>query len=202
MDHSSDSRSPHPAEVVKLGGSLLLSPRLRALLGILADTGAPLVVVPGGGPFADTVRDIQPQIGLSDVAAHHMAILGMEQTALALAEIEPRLALCAHAAAIHHAHAQGRAALWQPALMSSKAPDLPASWDVTSDSLAAWLAIAIGAGRLTLIKSVPIGSPPEHWATEGLVDAYFPLISQRFTGSIRALSLDDALGSGLKAMAA
>ena len=202
MDHSSDSRLPYLVEVVKLGGSLLSSPRLHDLLGILADTGAPLVVVPGGGRFADAVRDIQPQIGLSDLAAHHMAILAMEQTAIALADIEPRLVLCADPVAINHAHAQGRAALWQPALMTFEAPDLPASWDVTSDSLAAWLAIAIDAEQLTLIKSASVTSAPEHWMTEGLVDAYFPLISQRFTGSIRALSLDDALGNGLKAMAA
>lgn len=202
MDHSSDSRSCPPAEVVKLGGSLLSSPLLANLLDVLARAGAPLVVVPGGGPFADAVRDIQPQIGLSDVATHHMAILGMEQTALALADIEPRLALCADAAAIARAHGQGRAALWQPALMARAAPDLPTSWEVTSDSLAVWLAIALRAAQLTLIKSTPIIPKRERWVAEGLVDAYFPLISQHFTGTIRALCLEDALGNGWKAIAA
>jgi len=202
MDPSSDARSSPSVEVVKLGGSLLSSPRLADLLDVLARIGDPLVVVPGGGPFADTVRDIQPQIGLSDAAAHHMAILGMEQTAIALADIEPRLALCADPAAIAEAHAQGRAALWQPVLMALTDPDLPNSWDVTSDSLAVWLAIALGAARLTLIKAVPAIPAPEHWVADGLVDRYFPLISQRFTGTVRALTLDDALGNGLKAIAA
>lgn len=202
MTRSPDAKSPYPVEVVKLGGSLLSSPRLDDLLAMLARNGAPLVLVPGGGPFADTVRDIQPQIALSDGAAHHMAILAMEQTAVALADIEPRLALCADPAAIAHAHAQGRAALWQPALMALKAPDLPPSWDVTSDSLAAWLAIVLGAAQLTLVKSVGVIPAAERWVAEGLVDPYFPLISQRFTGAIRAVGLDDALGNGWKAIAA
>ena len=202
MDHSSDARYCPQAEVVKLGGSVLSSPRLADLLDVLARIGAPLIVVPGGGPFADTVRDIQPQIGLSDAAAHKMAILAMEQTALALADIEPRLALCCDIAAIERAHRQGLAALWQPALMTFQAHDLPTSWDVTSDSLAAWLAIALGAAQLTLIKSVAVIPTPESWVADGLVDPYFPLISQRFTGIVRALALDDALGHGLKAIAA
>ena len=202
MDHSSDARYCPQAEVVKLGGSVLSSPRLADLLDLLARIGAPLIVVPGGGPFADTVRDIQPQIGLSDAAAHHMAILGMEQTAIALADIEPRLALCATPAAIASAHVHGRAALWLPASMALSDPDLPTSWDVTSDSLAVWLAIALGAAQLILIKSVAAIPAPERWVADGLVDPYFPLISQRFTGSVRALTLDDALGNGLRAIAA
>ena len=202
MDRSSDAKSCPSAEVVKLGGSLLSSSRLADLLDVLARAGAPLVVVPGGGPFADAVRDIQPQLGLSDVAAHHMAILGMEQTALALADIEPRLAACADPAAISRAHSQGRAALWQPALMTLSDTDLPTTWDVTSDRLAAWLAIALGAAQLTLIKSVPAIPAPDRWVADGLVDPYFPLISQHFTGAIRALTLEDALGNGLKAIAA
>ena len=42
--------------------------------------------------------------------------------------------------------------------------ELPASWDVTSDSIAAWVAREAGAGRLVLVK-----------AAAGLgVDEYFP----------------------------
>jgi len=202
MTRPRDARSSGTIDVVKLGGSLLSTPRLGDLLDLLASTRAPLVLVPGGGPFADAVRDIQPQIGLSDVAAHQMAILAMEQTALALADIEPRLALCADRAAIAEAHAEGRAALWRPALIALSASDLPTSWDVTSDSLAAWLAITLGAAQLTLIKSAPVIPARQHWVAEGLVDQYFPLISQRFMGNVRALSVDDVLGKGLGAIAA
>lgn len=182
-------------EIVKLGGSLLGAPRLRELLALLAEAGAPLVIVAGGGTLADGVRALQPQLGFSDEAAHRMAILAMQQTALALSDIEPRLTACADADAIARAHEAGRAALWLPAAMALEA-DVPASWDVTSDSLAAWLALRLGAGQLTLVKAAPVADrdgPLARWATLGLVDPHFPLITRRFTGIIRALSFDDAL---------
>ncbi len=38
--------------------------------------------------------------------------------------------------------------------------ELPASWDVTSDSIAAWVADRVGAGRLVLVKEVDgVGRP-------------------------------------------
>lgn len=196
---------PSPApEIVKLGGSLIRSPRLPSLLAGLADAGAPLVIVPGGGPFADTVRAAQPIIGFSEDAAHRMAILGMEQTALALADLEPRLAPCADERAITRALKAGQAALWMPAGLAFKA-NVPANWEVTSDSLAAWLAIRLKAARLTLVKAAKVEAPdgpPQLWAAGGLVDAHFPSICQRFGGAVRALSLDEALESAWDGIAA
>ncbi|HSI42322.1 MAG TPA: aspartate kinase [Xanthobacteraceae bacterium] len=183
-------------DVVKIGGSAFGEPRrLRALLAGIAGRGAPLVVVAGGGALADAVRAVQPQLGLSDAAAHHMAILAMEQTALALADLEPRLAAFDSLAGLRAAHATGRASLWLPAAMARRAP-LPASWDVTSDSLALWLAIELGAARLTLVKSAQVShpsGPPAVWLAQGLVDRYVPLLAPRFAGALRAVSLDAVL---------
>src|SRR5688500_18950677 len=78
--------------VVKLGGSLHASPGLRAWLTAFA-TEPRCVVVPGGGPFADTVRRLQDEISFDDLAAHRMAILAMQQYALHLHALEPRLTL-------------------------------------------------------------------------------------------------------------
>jgi len=187
--------APRPAEIVKLGGSLTAAPELRDLLRALAGAGAPLVVVPGGGALADGVRALQPRLGFSELAAHRMAILAMEQTALAIADIEPGLAPCADIAAIALAHTEGRAALWLPARLAPEA-DVPASWDVTSDSLALWLAIRLGACALTLVKAAAVehpDGPPERWAAEGLADAYLPVLAKRYEGRLRALSLGEAL---------
>jgi aspartokinase-like uncharacterized kinase len=187
---------PSPApEIVKLGGSLIRSPRLPALLAGLAEAGAPLVIVPGGGPFADTVRAAQPIIGFSEEAAHRMAILAMEQTAFALADLEPRLAPCADERSFTRARKAGHAALWMPVPLALDA-EVPANWEVTSDSLAAWLAIRLKAARLTLIKSADVEAPdgpPQLWADDGLVDEHFPSICQRFGGAVRAISLIEAL---------
>lgn len=177
---------PFRPEIIKLGGSLIGHPRLRALLAALARRGAPLLLVAGGGPLADGVRALQPRLSLSDAACHRMAILAMEQTAHAFADLSrdslsPGLALADAPAAIQEAQAQGRAALWLPARMALAASDLPESWDLTSDSLAAWLAEKTGALRLTLVKSTTAapGSGPADWAAAGLVDPLFPAFAAR-----------------------
>lgn len=176
-----DLHTPGRPGIIKLGGSLVGHPRLPALLGALARRGAPLVLVAGGGPLADGVRALQPRLSLSDAACHRMAILAMEQTAHAFADLAPDLALADGPEAIARAHAEGRAALWRPAAMALAATDLPESWDLTSDSLAAWLAGVLGAARLTLVKSVaaPPASTPPDWARAGLVDPLFPAFAAR-----------------------
>jgi aspartokinase-like uncharacterized kinase len=76
-----------PFYVLKIGGSLLATARdlVRALLA-LGEDGYSFLVVPGGGPMADLVREIYSREDLSDEAAHWMAILAMEQYAHFLAD--------------------------------------------------------------------------------------------------------------------
>lgn len=190
--------TPHAAPrpiVVKLGGSLVSDPRLPTLLAALARAGAPRVLVAGGGPLADGVRHLQPRLRLSDAACHRMAILAMEQTAIAFADMAPGLVLADSAASIAQAHAQGRAALWLPAGMALAAPDLPESWDLTSDSLAAWLASEIGATRLVLVKSAPTAArtTPADWAACDLVDPLFPTYAARLAGAVELVTIDAVL---------
>lgn len=181
--------------VTKFGGSLLGSREREALLAAAARAGA--VVVAGGGPFADAVRTEQRRLGLSDRAAHAMAILAMEQTARALADIKPSLVPCADFAAFEAARVAGRAALWLPSAMAIAAP-LPASWDVTSDSLALWLAIELGAERLVLLKSAPAPrGGAAAWADQGFVDPAFPGLAAKFSGAIEVVG--PATGAALEA---
>ncbi|MDQ0509799.1 amino acid kinase family protein [Ancylobacter amanitiformis] len=183
--------------IVKLGGSLMGSPRLALLLAALARRGAPLVLVAGGGPLADGVRALQPRMSLSDGACHRMAILAMEQAAHAFADLAPGLVLADSLPAIAHAHAQGHAALWLPARMALAAAELPESWDLTSDSLAAWLAGQTDAARLVLVKSAPAapGSGPADWATAGLVDPLFASFAAAFGGAVDLVTPDTARAS-------
>ncbi|WP_020185168.1 hypothetical protein [Methylopila sp. 73B] len=176
-------RASAPSPIVKLGGSLLAAPTLRAALDACAAARA--FVVPGGGPFADAVRRAQSEVGFDDRAAHGMAILAMEQTALALASLRPALRLRAEADEVVTAVRDGQGGLWAPSRMALGA-DVPASWDVTSDSLALWLALTLGAKRLVLVKSAPAaaGAGPRGWVEAGLVDPYFPTLAVRFSGEI------------------
>jgi aspartokinase-like uncharacterized kinase len=52
---------------------------------------------------------------------------------------------------------------------------LPCSWEVTSDSIAAWLAIQLGTEELVLFKSVSAKAADlEELSANGVVDGYFP----------------------------
>lgn len=138
--------------VVKLGGSHAGSPHLKGWLDSLVACAGRVVLVPGGGPFADAVRKAQAKMRFDDAAAHHMALLAMEQYGRALASLRAGFSMAATVPAIRGALRAGRVAVWAPAAMALKAAEMPASWDVTSDSLAAWLAGRLGARSLLLVK--------------------------------------------------
>jgi 5-(aminomethyl)-3-furanmethanol phosphate kinase len=142
--------------VVKVGGGLgrgAGDDALRALCAKLGALGArhPLLVVPGGAGFAGAVRDADRRFGLRATTADRMAVLGMEQFGLLLGDLIPGGAPCADLARAREA-AGGQAAVLLPAGLALEA--LPASWEVTSDSIAAWVAGEVGAGRLVLVKEV------------------------------------------------
>ncbi|MDA0159970.1 hypothetical protein OM076_06840 [Solirubrobacter ginsenosidimutans] len=139
--------------VVKVGGGLgrgAGDDALKTLCAALGELGErhPLLVVPGGAGFADAVRDADRRFALSAEAAHRMAILGMEQFGWLLAELIPGAERCADLTRF----GPGRTTVLLPAALPLHA--LPASWQVTSDSIAAWVAIRVGAGRLVLVKGV------------------------------------------------
>jgi aspartokinase-like uncharacterized kinase len=161
--------------VVKVGGSLARDDELRTLCATIGELCErhELRIVPGGGAFADAVRDADRRFGLSDGAAHRMAILGMEQFGLLLRDLLPESA---------------RDAVVMPAALPLD--DLPESWQVTSDSIAAWVADRAGAGRLVLVKQVDglfaDGALIEHLTVAELaalrpagVDEYLPVVLER-----------------------
>lgn len=181
-------------QIVKLGGSLFAAPALRTWLAALADarTG-PWIVVPGGGPFADAIRELQPRLGLEDHTAHRMAILAMQQYALYLHQLEPRLPLLEDAAEM--AALGDRAGLWLPWRLTGRDASIEASWDLTSDSLALLLARRLGAEELLLVKSGALPGPPAtaaSLAASGLLDAAFPRLAAGYHGRIRVAHRDDA----------
>ena len=147
--------------VVKIGGSLLsldgvLPVTIAALERVAAERA--ILIVPGGGTFADAVRIASAQHDFGDDDAHWMAILGMEQFALLLASRMRNAELVHRHEDIAPALARGRIPVLAPYRWLRDADPLPHSWDVTSDSIAAWVASQIGARRLILIK--PTGHDP------------------------------------------
>ncbi|MDE4908514.1 uridylate kinase [Methanogenium marinum] len=126
--------------VVKVGGSL--TAEIPELYEILVSSGRDILIVPGGGRFADAVRDA----GAEGTPAHWMAVCAMEQTAWLL--------VAAGAVPVEGVHdpVEGVSVLL-PYRAMREADPLPHSWDVTSDTIAAWVASARDA-PLLLLKSV------------------------------------------------
>ena len=137
--------------IVKLGGSHATGPHIKDWLAAIAAEAGAIAIVPGGGPFADTVRTAQAGIGYDDRAAHAMALMAMAQFGAALTSLNPALRPAASRAAIRRALKESKVPVWSPEPMA-RAAALPETWEFTSDSLAAWLAGALGAGRLVLVK--------------------------------------------------
>lgn len=162
--------------VVKLGGSTAFDAEMDVWISALAGAALPLVIVPGGGPFAGQVRQSQQRMGFSDKAAHAMAILAMDQFGHVILDRDDRLTAARTRQDIETALLDGKIPVWLPSAWAIPAPDIRASWDITSDSLAAWLAGKIDAKALLLIKQSPDFSGHDDIAgltKMGILDAGF-----------------------------
>ena len=146
--------------VIKVGGGLLGIPgalrEVCAAIGVLGRQQA-VVVVPGGGPLADLVRELDRTVGLSDDASHWMAMLAMDQYAHLLAERIEGATLVEEPGGIAATLGAGRVAVLAPSRWLRAADPLPHSWDATSDSVAAFVAGALDAKRLVLVKPADVG---------------------------------------------
>jgi aspartokinase-like uncharacterized kinase len=159
-----------------LGGSHATGPHLKDWLAAIAAEAGVIAIVPGGGPFADAVRTAQAGIGFDDRAAHAMALMAMAQFGSALEGLNPALRLAASRSAISRALKDGKVPVWSPEPMA-RAAALPETWDLTSDSLAAWLAGALGASQLALVKHgrFEAATVDAHdLVARGVVDPLFP----------------------------
>ena len=144
-----------PAAVVKVGGGLLA--RAELLDGVLAEIAGlsrefPLLVVPGGGPFADAVREADRRVTLTNAAAHWMAVLAMDQYAHLIVSRLTAGLLVSRPQEIDPALTGGHIPVLAPYQWMREADPLPHSWDVTGDSIAAWVAGQVGAPCLALVK--------------------------------------------------
>ena len=178
--------------VVKIGGGVLAhADQFDAALDAIGVAGRErrLLVVPGGGPFADTVRDVDRRIKLSDDAGHWMALLAMDQYAHLVAS---RLAGSVLVTKRHEIAAAIDAPVRQIPVLAPyrwlhEADPLPHGWTVTSDSISAWIAGRVDARRLVLVKppgaalqlphgtgAMGFGETAQRAAAAELVDPYFP----------------------------
>jgi aspartokinase-like uncharacterized kinase len=172
--------------VYKIGGSLAESATAKQLLQHLRDVKKErVIVVPGGGTFADAVRGAQSIHNFSDRAAHHMALMAMRTMARMLVDLVSGYELADDEAAMHACWTRGSIPIWCPENLALADSNIEESWDVTSDSLAAWLAARMNATRLIILKSCAVAPEDSRNAARlvvaGVVDAAF----ERYANELR-----------------
>lgn len=172
--------------VVKIGGSLFdlpdLAPKIRSWLA--AQTPAHHILIAGGGPLVDQLRELNQRKPIHETAAHWMCIDLMTVTAHLLHQWLPEIPLIEDDRLLCQRVGDRACTIFgvAPWMRASehRLPGyrLPASWDVTSDSIAARLSLVLGADELVFIKSkIPHAyrtSDIAHLADEGIVDRLFP----------------------------
>ncbi len=112
------------------------------------------MLVPGGGEFADVVRGLDKRFSLSCGASHRMAILGMDQYGLLLSDLTPNSAVANTLETVESALASGKLPIFLPFDFLLKEDPLENSWDVTSDSITAYLAARLGVHKVVLVTDV------------------------------------------------
>ncbi|MCL4430122.1 MAG: delta 1-pyrroline-5-carboxylate synthetase [Chloroflexi bacterium] len=145
------------ATVVKVGGSLTAYPeKLRTLCAKLSEASKKhrLIVVPGGGEFADVVRRLDERFFLSCVASHRMAILGMDQYGLLLSDLMPNSVTISKLKEVKYFLDLGKLPVLLPFNLMLREDPLQNSWDVTSDSIAVYLAHRLHVLKVLLITDV------------------------------------------------
>lgn len=160
--------------LLKLGGSLLDLPDIdRRLIDFIQQQRIdnPVLLV-GGGAAADLVRTWDNRFGLSDDGAHQLAIQAMSLNAQLMVQLNSRFQLLTSVAQL--SNCRNRIAVLEPSSilhqLEADNPSLPRSWDVTSDSIAAWLAIRLRMKRLVLLKSADLSPEAARLLTPARAD--------------------------------
>lgn len=170
--------------VIKFGGSLLQGNELAPCLDVVEQLAGQKIIVPGGGLFADQVRAAQACWQFNDKTAHQMAVLAMQQMALLLQSLKPQFSLLERLDI-----ALPDISIWSPFIDDLDQAGIAASWDITSDSLAAWLAAQLNAEQLILIKSATIDPKLslEQLQQQGIIDPAFCQFAQALNCPIRVI---------------
>ena len=142
--------------VLKVGGSLGRGDALEALCRRISHLSENhrLLIVPGGGKFADQVRSAYRQYNLDETTAHYMALLAMDQYGYLLSRLIKGSSLQTDLASACQTAESGQVSILLPSQPVFQTDPLPHSWQVTSDTIAAWVAQQAHSRRLVLLKSV------------------------------------------------
>lgn len=142
--------------IIKIGGSIIQNQASKKLFEVLNGLRQhfSFVILPGGGAFANLVRDYYKNHQLSDDRAHWMAILCENILGFLILENLESGVPVFELSEIPNAIETSKIPVFLPFQHLFTQDPLPHSWDVTSDSIAAYLAETLQVQKLILIKDV------------------------------------------------
>jgi 5-(aminomethyl)-3-furanmethanol phosphate kinase len=150
--------------VLKIGGSLSRGEGLEVLCREIRRLGERyrILIVPGGGAFADQVRAASTRFKLSETTAHCMALCAMDQYGYLLNHLIAGSYLTAELPSACRATEGGKVSILLPSMPVLQYSGLPHSWHVTSDTISAWVTHQADCRRLVLLKDVDglLGAAP------------------------------------------
>jgi 5-(aminomethyl)-3-furanmethanol phosphate kinase len=166
--------------VIKVGGSLYDRPSLGSDLRRFLPTlhATEIAIFPGGGKFADLIRDLDRSHELGEERSHWLAVRSLSLAARFLVDLlTPKTTLVSTLSNLEEAWGQARVGVVDPLPFARsdalRKTALPRTWDVTSDSLALRLCNSWHLDRLILLKSA---TPAANWLeseSDEIVDAHF-----------------------------
>jgi 5-(aminomethyl)-3-furanmethanol phosphate kinase len=189
-----------PFAVVKVGGSLFdlpdLATRLRRWLAAEWSSTNGILLLPGGGPAVDVVRALDRWHKLGEEASHWLALRALTLNAHFLTSLLPSACAIDSLSELPHIWDKGNIPILNAHEFARADEDnpgrLPHTWAVTSDAVAARVAIVTHARHLVLLKSATI--PPDvDWreaGQRGLVDEMFAEVLRHASRDLRTRAVN------------
>jgi len=137
--------------VIKIGGSWIKSSNLKKLILLTSSFfKEKFVIVPGGGIFADSVREAS-KYNVSERTGHFLALKATEMFGHLIKSMNSNLHLTAKLDNFREKN------LWMPSKKLKNEIEFEKNWESTSDSVASWLYSNTASSGLIYIKSLSLG---------------------------------------------
>jgi len=137
--------------IVKIGGSWLKNPKLPSLINFLQRfANQKIVLVVGGGIFAETVRNVYKSNKMTEETGHILAMKATEIFAYYLRSINQDISISNKITNF----IEKKLNLWIPTERLSSEKKFKKNWESTSDSIATWLYSNTKSKGVVFIKSL------------------------------------------------
>ncbi|NHJ32325.1 MAG: hypothetical protein FK732_05650 [Asgard group archaeon] len=146
--------------IIKLGGSITERGTLKQIiqlgktLSVQFENKQNFAIVPGGGLFAEFVRETQKKYALDDEQAHWMAIQAMEQHANLLLKFLPNSRLHDFSVKDFSTKVFDNLPILRIMKYMRTESNLEKNWNSTSDAIATEIALKIKAKRIVFLKDI------------------------------------------------